>query len=165
MTGYLVEQSLSVDNLFVFLLIFDFFRVPVESQKRVLSFGIFGTVVLRALFIGIGAVALEESKAVLLLFSGILVFSSGDEQPFLQLLYLLLTVPGPSGKLLFTEEEEEEEDLSENAIVQLATRLVDSTDSYDGDRFFTLVDGVRRATPLLLCLVCVELTDIVFAVS
>lgn len=143
-TGYLLEQSLSVDNLFVFLLIFEYFKVPVGSQKRVLSWGIIGTVILRALFIGIGAVALEESKGVLLLFAGVLGVSSF--------------------KLLFTEEEEEE-DLSENGIVQFATQLVDSTDSYDGDRFFTVVDDVRKATPLLLVLVCIELTDVVFAVD
>ena len=148
-SGFLVEESLSVDNLFVFLLLFDYFRVPLENQGRVLRWGIFGAVVLRGVFIALGVVALEKFRAVLLVFAGVLLFSSG--------------------KLLLAGGEEEEEDLSENQIVQLATRYVDTTDEYDGDRFFTMVEeggtAVRKATPLLLALVCVEFTDIVFAVD
>lgn len=144
-SGYLVEESLSVDNLFVFLLIFDFFNVPLSYQQRVLTWGIIGSVVLRAAFILFGSFALEQFRVVLLGFAGILLFSSL--------------------KLLTAGEEDEDENFSDNGIVKLATNLVQATDTYDGDRFFTEVDGVRRATPLLLVLVCVELTDIVFALD
>lgn len=147
-TGYLVEESLSVDNLFVFLLIFDYFKVPLEDQNRVLSYGIFGSIVLRGVFIALGAIALEQFKPVLLVFSAILFFSSFK---------LILEY--------FSRNEEEDEDLADNAIVKFASGLIDTTDKYDGDRFFTMVDGVSKATPLLLCLFVVELTDVVFAVD
>jgi len=175
--GFLIEESLSVDNLFVFLLLFDYFQVPLPSQSRVLRYGILGAVVLRGLFIGLGVVALESFRPILLVFSAILIFSSF--------------------KLLVSSGDDDEEDISENKIVQLATRLVDATDQYDGEKFFTTVqvptdgglDGgsgsiekgggkaggqaeagkgfelVRKATPLLLVLVCIELCDLVFAVD
>lgn len=145
LSGYLLEESLSVDNLFVFVLIFDFFAVPMAYQKRVLQWGILGSVVLRFLFISAGALALENFRVVLLGFAGVLLFSSF--------------------KLLSAGDEDEEEDFADNNIVKFASNLVDATSEYEGDRFFTVVDGVRRATPLLLVLVCVELTDIVFALD
>lgn len=146
--GYLVEQSLSVDNLFVFLLLFDYFKVPLKSQDRVLTYGIYGAVVMRAIMISLGAVALERYHAILLVFAGILVYSSG--------------------KVLFdlvSEEEEEEEDMSENAIVKFSTSLFNATDKFDGKNFFTMEEGVRKATPLFLCLVAVEISDVVFAID
>jgi len=76
--GYLVEQSLSVDNLFVFLLLFEYFKVPLSSQDRVLNWGIYGAVVMRALMIGLGAAALKNFHAILLVFAGILVYSSAN---------------------------------------------------------------------------------------
>jgi len=148
-SGFLVEESLSVDNLFVFLLLFDYFKVPASAQERVLKWGIFGAVVLRGLFIGLGAVALANFKPILLVFAGILLWSSG--------------------KLLLAGEEEEE-DLSENSIVKLSSSMLDTTKEYDGDKFFTQVQEkggsfVKKATPLLLVLTCIELSDIVFAVD
>lgn len=143
--GYLVEQSLSVDNLFVFLVLFDYFRVPLAYQDRVLSWGIYGAVVMRGIMIGLGAVALYEFRGVLLVFAGILIYSSAQ--------------------VLVGGEEEEEEDMGDNAIVQFAMKVTDSTDKFDGDRFFTMVDGVRKATPLFLCMVAVEISDVVFAVD
>jgi len=143
--GYLVEQSLSVDNLFVFLLLFDFFRVPLNCQDRVLNWGIYGAIVMRATMIGIGAAALHEFHAILLVFAGILVYSSL--------------------KVLVGGDEDEEEDMSENSIVQFSNRLIESTDEFDGDRFFTLVDGVKKATPLFICMIAVEISDVVFAVD
>ena len=155
-SGFLVEESLSVDNLFVFLLLFDYFKVPVAYQGRVLKWGLIGAVVLRGIFIALGVVALEKFRAVLLLFSGILIVSSGK---------LILEFVGDGS-------DDDEEDLSQNAVVQFATKVVDTTDEYDSDRFFTNVPShdnqeqlVRKATPLLLALVCVELTDVVFAVD
>jgi len=143
--GYLVEQSLSVDNLFVFLLLFDFFRVPLSCQDRVLNWGIYGAIVMRAIMIGIGAAALHEFHAILLVFAGILVYSSLN--------------------VLLGGEDEEEEDMSENSIVQFSNRLIDSTDEFDGDRFFTMVEGVKKATPLFICMIAVEISDVVFAVD
>jgi TerC family integral membrane protein len=144
--GYLVEQSLSVDNLFVFLLLFEYFKVPLESQDRVLNWGIFGAIVMRATMIGLGAAALQNFHEILLVFAGILVYSSV--------------------KVLFSvEDDDDEEDPSENAIVKFSQNLISSTQSFDGDRFFTLVDGVKMATPLFICMIAVEISDVVFAID
>jgi predicted tellurium resistance membrane protein TerC len=144
--GYLVEQSLSVDNLFVFLLLFEYFKVPLESQDRVLNWGIFGAIVMRATMIGLGAAALQNFHEILLVFAGILVYSSV--------------------KVIFSvEEDDDEEDPSENAIVKFSQNLISSTQLFDGDRFFTLVDGVKMATPLFICMIAVEISDVVFAID
>jgi len=143
--GYLVEQSLSVDNLFVFLLLFDFFKIPIQFQDKILNWGIYGAIVMRAVMIGLGAVALENFRPVLLGFAAILVYSSG--------------------KILLEGDDDEEEDMSENMIVQFSNKLIDSTDMFDGDNFFTIVDGVKKATPLFLCMIAIEISDVVFAVD
>lgn len=143
--GYLVEQSLSVDNLFVFLLLFEYFQVPLSSQDRVLNWGIYGAVVMRAAMIGLGAAALERYHAILLVFAGVLVYSSA--------------------KTLIPDEDEEEEDLNDNAIVKFSRNLFDSTDKFDGSNFFTVIDGVKTATPLFICMIALEISDVVFAVD
>ena len=143
--GYLVEQSLSVDNLFVFLLLFEYFRVPQKYQDRVLNWGIFGAVVMRAIMIGIGSAALANFHEVLLVFAAILLFSSFA--------------------FFLGDNDEEDEDFSENTIVRFSKSLIPSTEKFDGDRFFTLMDGVRKATPLLICTIAVEISDVVFAVD
>eukprot|EP00571_Detonula_confervacea_P011583 CAMPEP_0172306978 /NCGR_PEP_ID=MMETSP1058-20130122/7928_1 /TAXON_ID=83371 /ORGANISM="Detonula confervacea, Strain CCMP 353" /LENGTH=345 /DNA_ID=CAMNT_0013019033 /DNA_START=307 /DNA_END=1345 /DNA_ORIENTATION=+ len=143
--GYLVEQSLSVDNLFVFLLLFEYFKVPLSSQDRVLNWGIYGAIVMRATMIGLGSVALENFHGILLVFAGILVYSSV--------------------KTLIPEDDEEDEDLSENMIVKFSRNLIDSTDEFDGSNFFTFVDGVKMATPLFICMISLEISDVVFAVD
>jgi len=145
-SGYVLEQCLSVDNLFVFLLLFDYFSVRDKAlQEKVLGYGIWGALVLRGLFIGIGAVALEQFHQVLFLFAIVLAYSS------YQILF-------PGG------EEEDGEDVESNAVVRFAKNFIKTTDNFDGDKFFTTnADGVKLATPLLLCLVCVELSDVVFA--
>lgn len=142
--GYLVEESLSVDNLFVFILLFDFFQVDQSLQKRCLNWGIIGALVMRAVMILAGAEAVARAEWVLLVFAAILLFSSFK---------------------LLTEDEDGDEDLSENAVVKFASKNLNAVDYFDGENFFTLEDGVRRATPLLLCLVCIEISDIVFAVD
>ena len=142
--GYLLEQSLSVDNLLVFLLLFEYFRIPQQYQNRVLNWGIIGALVMRAIMIGLGAVAISQFHAVLLVFAGILIISSA--------------------KILFSDEDEEE-DLSDNSIVQFSKKLLKSTDKLDEDRFFTIENGEKLATPMLLCLVAVEFSDVVFAVD
>jgi len=144
--GYLVEQSLSVDNLFVFLLLFEYFRVPLSSQDRVLNWGIYGAIVMRAGMIGVGAAALERFHAILLVFAGILVYSSAKT-----------LIPG--------DDDEEEEDMNENAIVKFSRSMIDSTDEYDGSNFFTIIDGVKKATPLFICMIALEISDVVFAVD
>ncbi|CAM9698324.1 unnamed protein product, partial [Hapterophycus canaliculatus] len=144
--GYLVEQSLSVDNLFVFLMTFDYFQVPLEHQGRVLTWGIVGAILMRGVMIAFGVAAVKRFQWITVLFAAILLVSS----------YKLLV-----------EKEEEEHDLSQNALVRMSKRLVGAVDEYDGDRFFTRLGGKGKtvATPLLLCLVCIELSDFVFAVD
>ncbi|CAM9523148.1 unnamed protein product [Discosporangium mesarthrocarpum] len=143
--GYLIEMSLSVDNLFVFLLIFRYFKVPAEYENRVLSWGIIGAVVMRAVFIALGEAALSVFQPVLLGFAGVLIFSSY--------------------KLLTEGDEDGEDDLSGNQVIKLSSKLLDAVEEYDGNRFFTMVDGIRRATPLLLVVLCLEISDIIFAVD
>jgi predicted tellurium resistance membrane protein TerC len=109
--GYLLEQSLSVDNLFVFVLVFDYFQVPLPSQQKVLSYGIGGAMAMRALMIVAGYEAVTNFKPILLVFAGVLIFSS----------YKLLA-----------EDEEEEEDMSENAIVKFCSGLLPVSEKYDG---------------------------------
>lgn len=143
--GYLLEQSLSVDNLFVFVLVFDYFKVPLASQPRVLNYGIWGAMVMRAAMIVAGYEAVTNFKPILLVFAGVLIFSSY--------------------KLIAEGEEEEEEDMSENAIVKFCSGLLPVSKEYDGENFFTTENGAKIATPLLLCLCVIELSDVVFAVD
>jgi len=143
--GYLLEQSLSIDNLLVFLLLFEYFKIPVANQNRVLNWGIIGAIVMRAIMIGAGAVAIQKFHAVLLVFAAVLIYSSG--------------------KVIFGGEDDGEEDFSENQIVKFSNNIISSTDKFDGDRFFTEVNGIKMATPMLLCMVAVEISDVVFAVD
>lgn len=141
--GYLLEQSLSVDNLFVFVLIFRYFKVPVNYQSRVLSYGIAGAIVFRASIILLGTATLQRFEVVNLLLASILLFSS----------YKLFTG------------EEEEADLSNNFLVKTCQKFIPVTAEYDGNRFFTIRDGAWKATPLLLTVAVIELSDIAFAVD
>jgi TerC family integral membrane protein len=145
-SGYVLEETLSVDNLFVFLLLFDYFKVDKKSESKVLEYGILGAVALRGLFIWLGAEALENFHQVVVLFAAVLFGAS----------YNILFKRG--GK-------DEEENLESNPIVQFAQKFFKSTDHMDDDKFFTMdeTSGENVATPLLLCLVCIELSDIVFA--
>ncbi|KAI8465503.1 MAG: integral membrane protein TerC family-domain-containing protein [Monoraphidium minutum] len=155
--GYLLEQSLSVDNLFVFVLVFNYFKTPPELQPKVLSYGIATAAVLRAVMILLGTELVERFEPVLVLFAGILLWSAYG--------------------LLFGKEDEDE-DLSSNKIVMFCRRLLPVSDHYDGDRFFTSAAGpgpgaaaaaaagaARVATPLLLALAVIEISDVVFAVD
>ncbi|CAL9106023.1 unnamed protein product [Musa textilis] len=140
---YILEQSLSVDNLFVFVLVFKYFRVPVKFQNRVLSYGIAGAIIFRAVMILLGTATIQRFESVNFLLALILLYSSY--------------------KLFSTEEEET--DLADNFIVKTCQKFIPVTDYYDGDRFFTIKDGVRKATPLLLTVAVIELSDIAFAVD
>jgi TerC family integral membrane protein len=143
--GYLLEQSLSVDNLFVFVLVFEYFKVPQERQTRVLNYGIFGALLMRAVMVLAGVQVVENFKPTLLVFAGILIFSSY--------------------KLLSEGDEDEEEDMSDNAIVKFCSNFIEVSEDYDGDNFFTVQNGVKIATPLLLVLAVIEVSDVVFAVD
>ncbi|CAL9211737.1 thylakoid membrane protein TERC, chloroplastic-like isoform X1 [Musa acuminata AAA Group] len=141
--GYILEQSLSVDNLFVFVLVFKYFRVPVKFQNRVLSYGIAGAIIFRAVMILLGTATIQRFESVNFLLALILLYSS----------YKLFSA------------EAEETDLADNFIVKTCQKFIPVTDYYDGDRFFTIKDGVRKATPLLLTVAVIELSDIAFAVD
>lgn len=141
--GYILEQSLSVDNLFVFVLIFKYFKVPVLYQSRVLSYGIAGAIFFRLTIILLGTATLQRFEAVNLLLAAILLFSSFK---------------------LFASEEEES-DLSDNFLVKTCQKLIPVTTYYDGNRFITNQDGIWMATPLLLTVAVIELSDIAFAVD
>uniref|UniRef100_A0A7S4NWD4 Integral membrane protein TerC n=1 Tax=Guillardia theta TaxID=55529 RepID=A0A7S4NWD4_GUITH len=145
-SGYLLEESLSVDNLFVFILLFQYFKTPVELQRRVLTWGIAGAIVMRGFFISAGLVAIRQYRGILVAFAGFLIYSS----------YKILAGGG---------DDDDDEDLSNNSVVKFSSKLLQSTKEYDGGNFFTQVDGVKRATPLLLVLFCVEFSDILFAVD
>ena len=141
-TAFLVEKSLSVDNLFVFLMLFEYFKVPEALTQRVLKWGILSALVLRGVMIAAGVAVVTRFRPVLLAFALVLVVSAV--------------------KML---QPEEEEDLADNGVLKLARRFVDATDEYDGEKFFTRVKGVRKATPLLVVLICIELSDVIFAVD
>jgi tellurite resistance protein TerC len=141
-TGYLIEMSLSVDNLFVFLLIFAYFKVPKKYQHRVLFWGIFMALVLRLIMIFAGAELVEKFEWVLYLFGGFLIYTGikmfGDNDTF---------------------------EPEESSIVRLTTRFIRISKHYDGEKFFVNIDGKRSGTLLLLVLIVINVADIVFAVD
>ncbi|CAL9230040.1 unnamed protein product [Arabidopsis halleri] len=141
--GYILEQSLSVDNLFVFVLVFKYFKVPPMYQNKVLTYGIAGAIVFRFTLILLGTATLQKFEAVNLLLAAVLLYSSFK---------------------LFASEEDDT-DLSDNFIVKTCQRFIPVTSSYDGNRFFTKHDGILKATPLLLTVAVIELSDIAFAVD
>jgi tellurite resistance protein TerC len=143
LTGYLIELSLSVDNLFVFLLIFSFFKVPKKYQHRVLFWGIMGALVMRMIMIFAGAELVERFHWIIYVFGVFLVYT---------------------GLKMFGNSENNFEP-HESAIVKLTTKYVRISKHYDGDKFFVIKDGVRTGTLLLLVLIVVEFTDLVFAVD
>jgi tellurite resistance protein TerC len=143
MGGYLIEKSLSVDNVFVWAVLFAHFKVPAQYQHRVLFWGIFGALAMRLGFIFAGVAIIESFRFTLILF-GLFLLYSGI-------------------KLLQTHDEGF--DPSDSRAMRIFHRFVPSTDELDGQRMFTRVNGRRMATPLLAVLVMVEITDVVFAVD
>ena len=142
LAGYLIEKSLSVDNVFVFLVIFAAFGVPREYESRILVWGIFGALVLRALFVAAGSALLSSFSWMFYVFGA----------------FLILT----GIKMLFKREDSHPE---RGPIVRGLKKILGVTESMDGQKFFTRAEGRLRATPLFLVLVVVELTDLVFAVD
>jgi tellurite resistance protein TerC len=143
LTGYLVEKSLSVDNIFVFLLIFQSFHVPAQSQHRVLFLGVLGALVMRAVFVLAGVELLQSFHAVLYVFGALLLLTG-------------LKMFWPTKRVLRPDR---------NPLVLMARRIFPVTDSFDGERFFAKQAGKWIATPLFLALVAVEAMDIIFAVD
>jgi tellurite resistance protein TerC len=142
-TGYLIELSLSVDNLFVFLLIFAYFKVPAKFQHRVLFWGVMGALIMRITMILLGTALIRQFHWIIYVFGAFLVIT---------------------GVKMFSQEETDIQP-EENTIVRLVTRLIPITRHYDGEKFFTVENGRRTGTLLLLVLVIVEVTDLVFAVD
>jgi len=143
LTGYVIEESLSVDNLFVFLLIFSWFAVPTRLQHGVLFWGILGAMVLRLLFIVAGVALIERFEWVIYLFGGILVYSG----------------------VKMALEKEKKINPDQNPVLKLFRKLMPVTTEYEGSKFLVRRDGRTFATPLLLVLLVVETTDLVFAVD
>ena len=144
LAGYLIEKSLSMDNLFVFLMLFSFFGIDRKYQHEVLFWGIFGALVLRSIFIFAGAAMVERFEWVLGLFG----------------LFLLYT-----GAKMFKHNDNEKSDPSHNIIVRWFRKIYPVTDKLHGDRFFITKGGRRMATPLFVALLVIETTDVAFAVD
>ena len=143
LTGYFIEKALSVDNIFVFVLIFGAFSVPEAYQHRVLFWGILGALVMRAIFVGLGSALISNFHWVLHLFGAFLVITG------VKMLVL----------------REQGFDPRKNPLFRLFQRMIPAVDTYHGPAFTVVKEGRRFATPLLLVLVAVELTDLVFAVD
>jgi tellurite resistance protein TerC len=143
LTAYLVEKSLSVDNLFVFLVIFRHFAVTAKQQERVLFWGVFGAVILRAIFIVAGTELLRRFHWAFYIFGGFLVFSG----------------------LRLLKGSERTIDPEHGIVLKLARRYLRTSPTYDGAGFFTRLQGKNYVTPLFLVLIVVELTDVLFAVD
>ncbi|HEV7763504.1 MAG TPA: TerC family protein [Thermoanaerobaculia bacterium] len=143
LTGYLIEKALSVDNIFVFVVLFASFAVPKIYQHRVLFWGVIGAIVMRAIFIGLGAALVARFHWIMYVFGAILIFTGfklmaeGDAEPHPE----------------------------KNPIYKFARRLMPATPEYHGKQFTIIKEGRRYATPLLLVLIAIEATDVVFAVD
>lgn len=144
LTGYLIEKSLSVDNLFVFIMIFSFFGVAPDAQPRLLKWGILGAVILRAIFVLVGAALLARFHWMIYVFGAFLVFT---------------------GIQMMRHDENESVHPERNPLVKLTCRLLPVHSAFDNAHFFTRVDGKLMATPLLVALVAVESTDVIFALD
>lgn len=142
LTGYIIEKSLSVDNIFVFVVVFTFFAIPGKYQHRILFYGILGALVFRIIFISLGSVLLQYHYIII-------IFG----------IFLILT----GIKILFAPEKEINPD--KNPVIKLLKKFLPVTPSIEGQKFFIRQNGVLYATPLFICLVFVELTDIIFAVD
>ncbi|HEX6269091.1 MAG TPA: TerC family protein [Anaerolineales bacterium] len=143
LTGYLIEKSLSVDNIFVFILIFSYFRVPAAYQHRVLFWGILGALIMRGILIVVGAALLKEFHWLIYVFGAFLIFTGI--------------------RMAFSQQEEVQPD--HNPVVKFFRKMMPVTGSFEGPKFFIRRAGVLMATPLFLVLLIVESTDLVFAID
>src|SRR5688500_4567604 len=143
LTGYLIEKSLSVDNIFVFILIFSFFAVPAAYQHRVLFWGILGALIMRGTLIAVGAALLKEFHWIIYVFGAFLIYTG----------------------IRMARHQDEELKPQDNPVVKFFRRFMPVTEDFVGDKFFVRRAGVLFATPLFLILLIVESTDLVFAVD
>ncbi len=143
LTGYLIEKSLAVDNIFVFLMIFTYFAVPTAFQKRVLMIGIIGAIVLRTVMILVGGWLLAEFHWILYVFGAFLILTG-------------VKMWWAAGK---------EPDLNDNPALKLLRRLLPVSKHYDGENFWTVENGKKIATPLFMVICLIALTDVIFAVD
>jgi tellurite resistance protein TerC len=142
LTGFVVEKTLAIDNIFVFAVVFTYFAIPKVYQHRILFWGILGALFFRAIFVAIGSVLMSYHWVIvffggLLILTGIKMFFAGDEQ----------------------------KDLSQNALIRLLKKVFKIHPQIEGDKFFIKKDGVKYATPLFLSLIFLELSDIIFAID
>lgn len=142
-TGYILEKSLSVDNIFVFVLLFTYFSVPASYQHRVLFWGIIGALIMRGTLIALGAALLKEFHWIIYIFGAFLIFTGL--------------------RMAFHKDEELHPD--QNPLIKILRRIMPVTETYEGDKFFIRRAGKLFATPLFLVLIIVETTDLVFAVD
>ena len=142
-TGYLVEKSLAVDNVFVFLMIFSYFALPIHLQRRVLLYGILGAIILRAVMIFVGGWLLTEFHWLMYVFGGFLVLMG----------------------IKMWQGADEDASLDDNKLLNWLKNHIPLSKDYDGEKFFTWENGKRVATPLFLVLIFVELSDVIFAVD
>jgi tellurite resistance protein TerC len=143
LTGYVIEESLSADNIFVMVLIFEYFRVPKNCQHRVLFYGILGALVMRGAFIAAGSALISNFHWVLYVFGALLVITG----------------------VRMAIKQDDEFDGEQNKVVRLVRRMLPMSKDFHGKHFFTVEAGRRIATPLLLVLILVEVTDLVFAID
>lgn len=142
-TGYLIEKSLAIDNVFVWLMIFSYFAIPLELQKRVLIYGVLGAIVLRTIMIFAGVLLIAKFHWILYLFGAFLLFTG----------------------IKMLRGEDEEPDLDNNRLITWLRRRMRVSNNLEGERFFVVREGLRYATPLFFVLVLVEISDIIFAVD
>src|ERR1051325_2933607 len=142
LTGYVIEKSLSVDNIFIFVMVFSYFAIPAKYQHRVLFYGILGALIFRGIFVALGA-ALMQYHWVVIVFGVFLIFTGF--------------------KILFAKEKEI--DPERNLLIRILKRFIPVTSGLQGPKFFTRIDRRRFATPLLVALIFLEATDVIFAVD
>lgn len=142
-TGYLIEKALSVDNIFVFVVVFAYFQVPQKYQHRVLFLGILGALILRGTLIGLGAALINQFEWIIYVFGAFLIYTA----------YKLAT------------QEDEGVHPEKNPLINLVRRVFPVSPEFEGSKFFTRINGVLMATPLLIVLVVIETTDVIFALD
>lgn len=143
--GYITEKALSVDNLFVFVLILSSFGVPREYQQKVLLIGIAIAIVLRGAFIAVGAAAIQNFSWIFWIFGAILIYTAIAQ--------------------VRAQNSDEDEEFKENAVLRLCKRILPTTDDYHGDKFTTKIDGKRFVTPMLVVIIAIGTADLIFAVD
>lgn len=142
-TGYVIEKSLSVDNLFVFLLIFTFFKIPGKYQHKILFYGILGALIMRAVFIGAGIAVIQKFSWVMYLFGALLVYSG----------------------IKMIRPESEDHDLEKSWVITWTKKIFPTSHEFHDDKFFVRMNGKLHITPLFITLIFVEFSDVVFAID